>query len=463
MADSIYSPLPKDFFSIRLLRLSPAADATLPIHCKLVVYPLYSRPPEEQLYEALSYAWGTARNSQKIIIETDAHSCEVETTQNLHEALIQLRDPYFERILWVDALCIDQENDKEKAHQVGAMARIYGLAKRVVVWLGEEQDNSDLAFERLFEMALRRVPGTDENSEIASTSVDKSRNGPKFETSYSTSMHHTGHDNVSDVNVKAASLVPGLWAEKEATQKAKDRATRALLSRPYFRRIWVCSNTLKCLSRAAHYGCIMAEFWQILQELVAARHILFRCGDKEIKGDDFRAGLTNLKINIEDESGVFQRGIRAAVALLDYSSSCTNLKGQAHLNIQPLAELADMFYAHETTDRRDKIYALLGLCSDHELLQNIEPDYSKDWSDLFEEFGRFVFGSDSSIAASESHEMLVVRTQCFILGSISEILVKGSWDDSQVLWITASEPQRFLNSNYAWDARCKLRRSVSNI
>lgn len=46
-------------------------------------------------------------------------------TYNLEVALQQLRHAERERILWVDALCINQENDLEKSEQVRPMGRIY--------------------------------------------------------------------------------------------------------------------------------------------------------------------------------------------------------------------------------------------------------------------------------------------------------------------------------------------------
>jgi hypothetical protein len=47
----------------------------------------------------------------------------------------------------VDAVCINQENDKEKEDQISLMAEIYAKALRVVVWLGEAEVDSDRALE----------------------------------------------------------------------------------------------------------------------------------------------------------------------------------------------------------------------------------------------------------------------------------------------------------------------------
>ncbi|KAK8005975.1 hypothetical protein PG991_012272, partial [Apiospora marii] len=40
------------------------------------------------------------------------------------------------RYFWIDALCIDQANDREKGHQVGQMKDVYEKAERVIIWLG---------------------------------------------------------------------------------------------------------------------------------------------------------------------------------------------------------------------------------------------------------------------------------------------------------------------------------------
>jgi hypothetical protein len=61
----------------------------------------------------------------------------------------RLRDPSFPRIIWIDAICIDQKNDEEKGHQIQIMADIYGKANRVLVWLGESVERSDVALEAI--------------------------------------------------------------------------------------------------------------------------------------------------------------------------------------------------------------------------------------------------------------------------------------------------------------------------
>ncbi|KAH9217488.1 heterokaryon incompatibility protein-domain-containing protein [Leptodontidium sp. 2 PMI_412] len=67
-------------------------------------------------------------------------------TRNLEEALRHLRFPDFERMLWVDALCINQEDKEEKEAQVNSMHRIYNLARSVIAWSGPANEGSRSAF-----------------------------------------------------------------------------------------------------------------------------------------------------------------------------------------------------------------------------------------------------------------------------------------------------------------------------
>jgi hypothetical protein len=64
----------------------------------------------------------------------------VEVTQNLATALVYLRHNSEPRVLWIDALSINQEDVEERSSQVARMADIYRLADRVVVWLGPENE-----------------------------------------------------------------------------------------------------------------------------------------------------------------------------------------------------------------------------------------------------------------------------------------------------------------------------------
>lgn len=131
----------RDTNSIRLLCLMPSEDLTAPIECRLHIYPLEKSNKATHIYQALSYVWGNSETFQSVIIDEKP----LLVTANLHAALLQLRDRTFERIIWVDAICINQKDEEEKSHQIGLMAKIFGLADRVIVYLGEAADDSDQA------------------------------------------------------------------------------------------------------------------------------------------------------------------------------------------------------------------------------------------------------------------------------------------------------------------------------
>ncbi|KAF3803802.1 hypothetical protein GCG54_00011639 [Colletotrichum gloeosporioides] len=131
--------------SIRVLVLRPSPRRSAPIRCELQEISLEDAPS----YEALSYVWGSPTGTHPI-------SCDGFTmlvTPNCRDALIHLRRRVTRRILWVDAICIDQgESDrskKERNTQVVQMGKVYQTARRVVIWLGTADQGTRGLFSRL--------------------------------------------------------------------------------------------------------------------------------------------------------------------------------------------------------------------------------------------------------------------------------------------------------------------------
>lgn len=117
--------------SIRLLRLHPHLGEQSPLQCDLFEYPLSSPTNGTHLYDALSYVWGCGEKVQAL---STSHG-SLPITENLYVALLSLRDRSFPRIIWVDAVCINQDDTDERSQQVQYMAEIYARASRVIVWL----------------------------------------------------------------------------------------------------------------------------------------------------------------------------------------------------------------------------------------------------------------------------------------------------------------------------------------
>jgi hypothetical protein len=131
--DFHYEPLPDNQGHVRLLSLLPGPGKQT-VCCELGQVRLYDLPE----YEAISYCWGDL--TDKVTIE--CNSVRIAVTKSFHGALRNFRYAARPRILWADAICIDQNNSQEKTHQVQLMREIYQQASRVLVWLGEEADGS---------------------------------------------------------------------------------------------------------------------------------------------------------------------------------------------------------------------------------------------------------------------------------------------------------------------------------
>lgn len=141
-------------------------------------------PNSPPSYEALSYTWGSAQDKVPIRIKTAQtaetirsaisgptnHSTNefasstqqldrqynfLEVTQNLAVALEHLQYDQEPRVLWVDAICINQQDVEERSAQVQLMADIYWYANQTTVWLGPEDDDSSLALETLDDLGSR--------------------------------------------------------------------------------------------------------------------------------------------------------------------------------------------------------------------------------------------------------------------------------------------------------------------
>lgn len=131
---------------IRLLRFveprfhDQEAD-TGPISCLLDTYDLDDGPS----FVALSYAWGDMHPRQKISLNGDMFPVR----PNLHSALSVLRERYLHYMFWIDAICINQQDDSERSHQVNMMGTIYSEARFVLVWLGPRCADSESDMRRL--------------------------------------------------------------------------------------------------------------------------------------------------------------------------------------------------------------------------------------------------------------------------------------------------------------------------
>lgn len=183
-------------------------------------------------YEALSYCWGTQCLSEIVLLE----ECEIEVSPNLESILRHLRLKDRQRSIWVDAICINQNDQAEKMRQIPLMHRVYAQATAVVVWLGDQTPESDLAMQYIEKVCAPVETGKEEmiSDEVAS------RDWP------------LEHFSTAPMNLEEL---------RELTAFYK------LLTRPWWFRAW------------------------IVQEMALARNIIVQCGAGTISFSHLRMAL----------------------------------------------------------------------------------------------------------------------------------------------------------------------------
>lgn len=107
-------------------------------------------------FEALSWTWGDQLDTEAAwVLDGEGNRSACQLRQNLAQAIRYLRYAGQPRRMWIDNICINQENKKEQGDQVLRMKDIYRLADRVVIWLGPADPDTHLAFEGLRKLGAR--------------------------------------------------------------------------------------------------------------------------------------------------------------------------------------------------------------------------------------------------------------------------------------------------------------------
>ncbi|RYP61407.1 hypothetical protein DL769_007730 [Monosporascus sp. CRB-8-3] len=334
-----YSPLSTEEFEIRLLNLQPGGFSDpIRVTLKHTVIPLSSRwsrgirvpndseaeshqHPAYPSFEALSYAWGSIDNPKPIILDGAADGANtIMVTENLDVALRHLRRTGENRTLWIDAICIDQNNVAERGHQVSMMPNVYARASQVLIWLGPEEDDSDHAMGLLDYLGRRVVVDI---AELELRPSDLGRIEPEL----------------------ADSRVPLRYSERDT------RAIGLFFNRPWFERLWV------------------------RQEVYASTHASLQCGYMLIDWRHFESAVWAIsqKCSISGtEPQFFSYGMGLAEKIVfavhfGYNHEVLRWSSQGL----------------KCTDPRDFIYAIQCLFELDDPLLGIKPDYSIEPTKLF--------------------------------------------------------------------------------
>ncbi|KAK5996170.1 Heterokaryon incompatibility 6-like protein [Cladobotryum mycophilum] len=299
-----YEPLDLSGAAIRLLRLHKGSGGK--ISCDL----FHTTRDNANSYEALSYTWGSVQTVKTVTV----NGKNLDITKNLFVALGYLRQKDRDRTLWVDAICIDQSDHKERGHQVQQMGGIYKQADSVIFWLGIADYHVNV-----FMKSMQLLQDTSTAPECKTWKKQDDRWQGLWQK-----------------------LQPILRALHGTSWTAQRRGLQTILHRPWFRRVW------------------------ILQEVAHARTALVCCGKRSFSAHLF--GLAPLLLWVTPDSH--------CQAVLDIMPGAWRQSSWWGQN-RDLYTLLLHFGDSEASEPRDLIYALRAISADTRDLDILQPDYNK--------------------------------------------------------------------------------------
>ena len=331
-----YQPLDPGRRNIRLMTLLPVKLDEI-ITCQIETVSL----DDLHIYTALSYVWGDAADTRPILLDGHPH----EVTVNLESALRHLgRKASEARKLWIDALCINQQDTAERSQQVGLMDVIYKRCRDATVWLGK--------------MDLE-----------ATTSVQRT--------------NRVLEDLASDRHIQR---MPLLWDSDDTYNETRSEICSImeyLVSRPYWNRAWIVQEF--CLPSRAEIVCGPFSIDRGL--LISAvlnyfRHLITCCSSPTFAGGSLGSICQAL-------SALEKRLRPFYVFLIGFIGEI--------VESTTLWELLLTFRGAEASDPRDKVFAFLGLAKAWPNGQPLLPDYSMTSYDLYKIVGLRLLNESQSL------------------------------------------------------------------
>ncbi|KAI5917471.1 heterokaryon incompatibility protein-domain-containing protein [Camillea tinctor] len=312
-----YSALDREHPHIRLITLQPGIWSDK-ISCIVHVVPFDG----EQVYETLSYVWGSPNNRKTISLNNH----DFEVTDNLWLAMRRLRSPSSARVLWIDAICINQKDNDEKSQQVTMMGDIYKGCINCVIWLGESNDVAE--------------PGVQSTTALQA-----------FELLDILS---------ADRHLRELPCFAEVEGQRTAISEKYENhfiALKHLLDLPWWRRIWV------------------------IQELALSRSVKFLYASEELPYQTIRGVVEALKTHAATCCKLHRMSLRALAfdRLLVIQEQIDPIVStrERWANQEPtsLFQLRRQFYAFQATEKRDLFYGLLGLVTDWGSTKPLRPNY----------------------------------------------------------------------------------------
>lgn len=293
-------------------------------------------------YEALSYTWGGMDKPDSIKI----NGKRLGITYNLHHALRNLQLRNRDRILWVDAICINQGNHKERGHQVRQMADIYRNADSVIFWLGRATEETDILMKSLSIFHKESRKNACGNWQI-------------------TNSHWV------DLWLGIQPTLKGEFSDLVVLQHKQRQGLDILLKRPWFKRVW------------------------ILQEVANAQAAVVCCGTRSVSARIFALAPHILSKTPDDHC-------QAILDIFPGPSRDSSWWSQS----RNLYTLLHKFCQSEASESRDMIYALVGMSSDASDWKFLHADYKISLQEVIRKLLLFLFPvhdtSDSFVTSYET-------------------------------------------------------------
>jgi len=330
-----YRPLNRDTREIRVIILQPSPTPTSEVVCDIYNVPLSYE------YFALSYAWGDPLDIHPITLNDRI----LYVTANLEVALRHIRDTKKQIRLWVDAICINQDDVEERNHQVGHMREIYAGAQLVIAWIGPQlSDREEKAFallQKLFERYKK-----DGCRETDSTSA-----------------------------WLAACVSPGIhdysWLP-----------LLEILERPWFSRVWVVQEVVVARKGTLRCGVLGMEYDDFLFAMQAVAIYRFKFMEAAQR-DEEKTGYLTDTVRVKRLQQLFNR----FGTVIDRTNRVTLSKLEREKAIPLPSSFYDVvrrYRGRQATDPRDKILALLGLADERlEEITKISPNYEEQPRSVF--------------------------------------------------------------------------------
>ncbi|CAM1503623.1 Fc.00g012140.m01.CDS01 [Cosmosporella sp. VM-42] len=343
--------------------------------------------PESLDFHALSYCWGDPSDYVKISVGSANDTADSQSTQKpfsvartVEAALRRLRRPRKPLTIWIDAVCINQENTQERTQQVKLMSDIYSLATRVHIWLGDKDPGIEACLRlvrEIYNFNERQCPGGDvcqchgTPHSLKTETLDAKMQGKKENATFR-GMHEIFHALKSQFPREVIDLAGG---PKEAELSL---LMSVLFANPWFSRVWVVQEVTLSHMCSVHCSDVVIPWKELVQVNTWLNAPQFARQRAHIESQIVMAPIWIIL-------GKFRRSTRIGEPRRRHSPEPNELPG--------ILEVFLLGLDLRATDPRDKLFALLtfgkGTCILGELNELIKPDYDKPVDQVFADFTRW--------------------------------------------------------------------------